>query len=129
MNPDDYGTCYVDPLWVRRTVRRELGDELSIGSWRRGLAAHQDLYLLRRGAIPQMSIACYPWGDVDRFDRDSTIELAGWCADLTPERAVEIVELTVESDAKASCVPTKLERQSERSGSLGNFLAYAPKTD
>ena len=117
LNPEDYGTCYVDPLWVRSTVRRELGDELALGSWRRGLAAHQDLYLLRRGAIPQFSIASYPWGDVDRFDRDSTIELAGWCADLTPEGAVELVELTVESDTRASCVPKRLEGQSAGSES------------
>lgn len=108
LNPEEYGTCYVDAAYVEATVRRELGAEYSLGSWRRGLAGHQDLYLLWRGNASVPAISRYPWGDVDRFDRGSTIELAGWCSDLTENGRGDLVELTVDAEVRASCTPTEI---------------------
>lgn len=108
LNPEEYGTSYVTAAYVEATVRRELGAEYSLGSWRRGLAGHQDLYLLWKGTGPGPALSRFPWGDVDRFDRGSTIELAGWCSDLTQDGRVDLVELTVNAEVRASCTPTEI---------------------
>lgn len=95
--PEDYGTTWVRDDFVASALAgvRTDGDRLEVV--RRGLCAHQDLWVLRRGrsARRPLDLPRHPAGEVDRLDLAAErVAVEGWVEDLG-EPPLGIAEVTL----------------------------------
>ena len=84
----DYGMTWVAPRFVAAALAatRRPGDRLD--HMPRGLCAHQDLWILRRGraASAPLDLPRHPAGELDHLEVDADeARLAGWVEDLAGE--------------------------------------------
>lgn len=98
LDPAIYGTTYVTPTYVEKTVRRHFGRDVSLHRLPRLLAHEQDVYVLTRSQRDLRTLSDFRrgtrgWLDVLRIDQATgTVELRGWAGSLdpTPFAGVEI---------------------------------------
>lgn len=104
-NPDldtsSYGTTYVTEAYVQAAVRGALGGAFE--SWRipRGLANEQDLYVVSRTGVRDLSAlgafryGAWGWVDERRASAAEGLYLRGWAASLD-DGPVEFVDISVD---------------------------------
>lgn len=96
LDPRAYGTSYVTEGFVRRAAEAATSGGGSIAGFPFGFCAHQDLYVLCRPPVPELSTLAlrrFPRGGLDRSEiREKDVLVEGWAegAACDPAPAVRL---------------------------------------
>ncbi len=110
----EYGTTYVSEDFVRAKVEKVAGGGPRFLRIPRGLANHQDLYLIARGkaAGGELNFTHGPEGFIEicRVEADGRLFLRGWAADLNPAGGVREIAITIDGRPVATLTPDRIRK-------------------
>ena len=102
LDPMEYGTSYVREAFVRAAIRAAAGPSAAVYAFRRGICAHQDLYVIVKepGERSPPKLTLFPRGELTRVSLTGDfLQAEGWVRDDNTGERVDAVRLMV----KDSC--------------------------
>jgi len=106
----DYGTTFVTEAFVRGAILQATDGRGSYRRISRGVARHQDLYIVVSGSASELAKFEYAWCPVGHLDvcnvADSNLlNLGGWAGDLTPGSKIEDIQVLIDGEVMQRCLP------------------------
>lgn len=123
LDPEEYGTTWVSEELVRDLLAPETRAGALLERIPRGLCAHQDLWVLRRGSAAERDLRLerHPAGHAEAVTRQGDeVLVSGWVEDLDRPGAIEKVQVEIEGafTTQAAVAPAGPDGRQDWSGRL-----------
>lgn len=108
LDPNEYGFCFANESFVRKAIQQATGRQ-DYGRVPRGLAAHQDIYVVAKGGKADFSKFVFDRGtnwSVDTLVVGARgISVSGWTVSMTEGILVDRIEMLFKDRLLAAAKP------------------------
>lgn len=110
ISKSDYGTAVVSEAFVRAAIMQATDGKGSYRRIPRGVARHQDMYIVVNGPASEFADFEYAWCPVGHLDicklvAPNVLDLAGWAGDLSCGRKIEDIQVLIDGELMQRCLP------------------------
>jgi len=111
ISKQDYGTTYVSEAFVRAAIMQATDGRGSYRRIPRGVARHQDMYIVVNSSTSQSAEFEYAWCPVGHLDvckvvASNLLNIGGWAGDFTPGGKVEDIQVLIDGEVIQRCFPS-----------------------